>query len=222
MPDRSRFFSTDRRIAVVCLLLVLGFGSRIWLSAASTLPARQDFSQFPRSVGTWSWAGDIPLTDDVTSVLKADDYLMRDFRAPDGRIASLFIAYYKTQQAGESMHSPKNCLPGAGWAPIVNDRISMGKDASGNDLMVNRYVIEKDRDRALALYWYQEGGRVIASEYKGKGYLVWDAMRTGRRDGAIVRVLLPVGANTSVDDATKTALSLARAARPVLPAFLPN
>ncbi|MBI2683449.1 MAG: EpsI family protein [Acidobacteriales bacterium] len=137
-------------------------------------------------------------------------------------MADLFVAYYRVQKAGESMHSPKNCLPGSGWAPLVNDTVVLTKSPEGRDLPVNRYVIEKSGERALVLYWYQAGHRVIASEYWGKIYLVWDAMRTGRRDGGIVRIIVPLYKGQTEDDATKSGLAFARTAYGQLPSYLPE
>jgi EpsI family protein len=162
------------------------------------------------------------LDSDVEGVLKADDYLLRRYRDSNGQVVDFFIAYYRAQQAGESMHSPKNCLPGAGWVPIINDTAVLTKSVNGGNVKVNRYVIEKDGDRALAIYWYQENGRVIANEYAGKFYLIWDSLKTGRRDGAIVRVFVPVNRSKNPEQALNTALDFARTIQPQLPAFLPN
>lgn len=211
----------DRRILIICSVLLLTLGSRMWLNAEPPHPSRLELSAFPRQMGEWQTVNDTLLTEDVSSVLKADDYLLRDFRRADGTAANLFVAYYKTQHAGEAMHSPKNCLPGSGWTPTLSDTVVLDK-INGKDVRVNRYVIEKDRSRALAIYWYQEGGRVISNEYAGKIFLVWDALRTGRRDGAIVRVVLPLENDHSLDETTDRALALARAAEPVLPQFVPN
>ena len=161
------------------------------------------------------------LRDDVAGVLKADDYLDRGYRA-DGRTINLFIAYYATQRAGESMHSPKNCLPGSGWVSVVNDTVVLRNDGDGGPQKVNRYLIEKNGERALVIYWYQAGGRVIASEYAGKVFLVWDALRTGRRDAALVRLIVPL---RKAEDPTKpldALLSFAQASRSQLPKFLPD
>jgi EpsI family protein len=161
------------------------------------------------------------IKDDVQAVLKADDSLTRIYQNPRGEYAELFIAYYRVQRAGESMHSPKNCLPGSGWIPITNDIVKM-TDASGKVAGINRYVIEKDGYRSLVLYWFQSQGRVIASEYWGKFYLVADALRTGRRDGAIVRVVVPMDQGTDPKSATAQGLEFARAISGNLPRFLPE
>jgi EpsI family protein len=126
------------------------------------------------------------MPDPLMGVLKPDDYLLRRYQDRQGRQADIFVAYYRVQRAGETIHSPKNCLPGWGWQPVQNDVVKMQQD--GQTVEVNRYVVEKNGQRALVLYWYQAHGRIIASEYAGKLYLVWDALRYGRRDGGLVRV----------------------------------
>jgi EpsI family protein len=95
-------------------------------------------------------------------------------------------------------------------------------DSQARPVKINRYVIENGAERALVLYWYQESGHVIASEYWGKLYLAWDALCSGRRDGAIVRVIVPIRRNEGPNNALETALTFARSAAPQLPAYLPD
>jgi EpsI family protein len=115
------------------------------------------------------------------------------------------------------MHSPKNCMPGAGWTPVSTDLVSL---ADGS--RVNRYVVEKPGDRALMLYWYQERGKVIASEYEGKFQLIASTIVSGRRDGAIIRVLRATRSRVSTEQETAVVREFADAIRPVLPEFVPE
>ncbi|HMD98906.1 MAG TPA: EpsI family protein [Terriglobia bacterium] len=211
----------NRRVVIPSAILLLSFGLRVWLSAAPVTPARQALADFPRQLGNWQMVQEQTIDEDTLGILKADDTLQRLYRNSNGQYASLFVAYYRAQQAGESMHSPKHCLPGSGWEPVENDRVALGTDAEGKAIQVNRYVVEKDLQRDVVLYWYQEHGRIIASEYWGKLYMIWDTIRSGRRDGAIVRVTVPMlGKGDS--SATNAALDLVRASTPYLPRFLPN
>ena len=212
----------NKRVILVAGFLLCTIALRAWVSVAPPALNRLALAQFPNEIGSWKMTGSSTLNDEVAGVLRADDYLLRRYSDGNGHTVDFFIAYYKTQRAGESMHSPKNCLPGAGWAPVINDTVTLEKDSHGNPVKVNRYVIEKDAERALAVYWYQADGRVIANEYWGKFYLVWDSLRTGRRDGAIVRIFIPISRFQSADQALKTALDFARTVKPQLPAFLPN
>jgi EpsI family protein len=211
-----------RRLLILTAIVVSSFGVRLWLAAAPVIPERQALANFPRQLGPWELAREGSISGSVEGVLAADDYILRSYRDASGRSADLFVAYYKVQNAGESMHSPKNCLPGSGWEPIETGRLQLGADAAGRPIWVNRYVIDKDGQRAMVLYWYQAQGRVIASEYWGKIYLVWDALRSHRRDGALVRVTVPMVNPNDGGAAQSTALDLARAVVPDLPGFLPN
>ncbi len=210
----------NKRIAIIAACLLLTLGARAWVSRTPALPPREALSQFPATVKSWNRVADDELSASVQAVLRADDYLSRRYRDDQGHFADLFIAYYQTQRAGETMHSPKNCLPGAGWQPVTNDTVMM--ETSNGKVEINRYVIEKSGSKALVLYWYQAGGRVIASEYWGKFYLVVDAMRTGRRDGGIVRVFIPIGRNEDPNAYLPTALAFAQSLTSDIPRFLPN
>jgi EpsI family protein len=209
-----------KRIWIATAVLALTFGARSMLSAAAPVPLRKSLVNVPRQIDGYRGGVDEKLTDEIQGVLKADDYLIRDYSRPGVADVGLFIAYYRTQRAGESMHSPKNCMPGWGWEITSTDEIPLTSSASGKQVKINRYIIEKQGQKALMLYWYQAQGSVIANEYAGKVYLVWNALRTGRRDGAIVRFVVPV--NGSVQQATDQALEFARAVYPQLSEYLPN
>jgi EpsI family protein len=71
------------------------------------------------------------------------------------------------------------------------------------------YVIRKDLDEQVVLYWYQSHGRVVASEYWGRIYMVVDAIRLNRTDAALVRITAPV-LNGNVDAARQQAIAFAQ------------
>ncbi len=75
-----------------------------------------------------------------------------------------FAAYFPSQRTGDTIHSPQNCLPGAGRTPIEFSRMPLERPGRPA-ITVNRYVIAKGIDRMLVLYWYEAHGRVVASEY---------------------------------------------------------
>jgi EpsI family protein len=58
---------------------------------------------------------------------------------------------------------------------------------------VGEYIIANGENRQFVIYWYQAHGRSVANEYLAKIYLVTDAMRLNRTDGALVRVITPIG-----------------------------
>lgn len=128
---------------------------------------------------------------DVLQVLGRGQFLNRIYQQTvGGPDVFFFIAYFPSQRTGDTIHSPKNCIPGAGWAPIESTRISISASSSGAlAIQANRYVIAKGLDRELVLYWYQAHGRVVASEYWAKVFLITDAVRTNRSDGALIRIV---------------------------------
>jgi EpsI family protein len=136
----------------------------------------------------WTKTEEQPLPFDVLQVLKPDSYLSRTYRK-GSRPLGLFVAYYALQRAGESMHSPKNCLPGSGWE--ISDYGSAEVPVGDRRLRVNQYAVQNGSRSLLVLYWYQSRTRIVASEYWGKIYLVRDALRDGATAGSLVRITLP-------------------------------
>ena len=97
--------------------------------------------------------------------------------------------------------SPKNCLPGSGWDPVRAGETTIAVPGGGRKIVVNEYVIQRDQDKQLVFYWYQGRGRVIASEYAAKFWMVTDAVSKNRTDGALVRVITPMANNESAAQA---------------------
>src|SRR5436309_2967924 len=204
MPANFRFW-----VAVGLL-----FGAAVLLHAVSHGEPPADahpLVRFPAAFGNWQ-SRDLPLDKEIIEAVGVDDYVSRIYSQPAQAPVLLYIGYYKTQRTGVTIHSPKNCLPGSGWEPVTSSRLQV-RAPDGNPATVNFYVIEKGLDRQLVLYWYQSHGRIIASEYWGKIYMVLDALRLNRTDAALVRVTSPV-----FPDEPQSQARLARFAEQILPA----
>lgn len=148
----------------------------------------QSLDSIPWNIAGFTGYTDPPLAPDVLRRLSADNYLLRSYRK-EGVDADLFIAFYARQRAGESMHSPKHCLPGSGWE--IWDYGSTQIPVNGRAVRINKYSIEHAGDRRVVLYWYQSKTRIIASEYMGKLLLAHDALLQTSTAGSIVRIILP-------------------------------
>lgn len=211
------------RAAVLCLMLG---ATTVFLANArrSEVPVeRAAFDAFPMTLGPWRATVDPPLTDDILKVLGVDDYLSRIYYRPDGAAVGLFMGFYGSQRQGDTIHSPLNCLPGAGWEPVEQGRLQINNiDGAGRDVIVNRYIVQKGLERQLVLYWYQSHGRVTASEYWSKLYLIHDAMRINRTDGSLVRVIAPIPHGEDPAAAERLAETFARELFPSLSPYLPN
>jgi EpsI family protein len=185
-----------------------------------------------------SWTSrDFPLDDETLAVLGKGDFLNRLYSTQQtvsnpsgdglgpGNIAtppiSLFIGYFPTQRTGQTMHSPQHCLPGAGWTFDSQQYVNI-KDVNGKNYRVGEYVISNGETRQFVIYWYQAHGRSIPNEYLAKLYMVADAIRTNRTDGALVRVITPVMPNESLDTARDRAVQFTQQMAPNLHQFIPN
>jgi EpsI family protein len=176
------------RFAFAVLLIA---AAAIFLQVRShneVLPPRAPLASFPMQFGPWSGTDD-EIEKDVLDVLGPGDFLLRDYSLADDAQPpiNLYIAYFPSQRAGDTIHSPKNCLPGAGWTPVDSTRVTLFLPGH-MPFPVTRYVIAKGDSRELVLYWYWAHDRGVASEYWAKFYLVADSMRLNRSDGALVRV----------------------------------
>jgi exosortase D (VPLPA-CTERM-specific) len=185
-------------------------------------PARPEFAEFPLHLGDWSGQHE-RLADEYIAELKFSDYLLADYQRSGTDIVNLYVAYYASQRKGESAHSPKGCLPGGGWViEQFGQRDISGAGPGGQPLMVNRALIARGSDRQLVYYWFQQRGRVMTNEYLVKWFLFWDSLTRDRSDGALVRVITPLGAKAGTDGADRVLQEFARAAEPRLKAYLPD
>ena len=193
----------------------------VWERAGEAHIERKELKAFPEQLGEWRQHGtDMRFDPQAEAVLRADDYLMRDYALPDGRVANFYVGYYATQRNGATYHSPLNCLPGSGWTMNNNGVIHVTPAGGGEPFEANRYIVQNGDSRQLLIYWYQGRGRAVASEYWGKVYTVLDSARYRRSDGAMVRVMVPVGG--SEEESLRIGLDLAAQAAPRLPEFVPN
>ncbi|HJR34612.1 MAG TPA: EpsI family protein [Gemmatimonadales bacterium] len=149
------------------------------------------------------------------------DYAFRVFGTDTDSIRlSVYVGYYEAQSQGKTIHSPKNCLPGAGWDPIAHERITL--ESSGYRFPVNRYLLSNKQNQALVYYWYQGRGRVSASEYLVKWEQIRDRALAGRSDEALVRILVPLTPGLSVAEADSIATRVGAAiVRPIFASLPP-
>jgi len=157
------------------------------------VPPRTNLRQIAPQHDAWKMTYEAEVDKDQQEILKADDTIVRLYQRPESPVrASLFIASFLSQRAGRAPHSPKNCLPGAGWSPTVSEIRQLSVPGRAEPIDVNRYLIEKGSSKQLVYYWYQSRDRTVASEYWAKFYVVVDAMKFNRTDSALVRVIVDV------------------------------
>ena len=222
--------STASRCYVVagCLLAAALYLTKA--SQAEVLPPRESLAVLPVQFDGWKGYKGGDLTPSERAVLGVDDYIFRNYyRTGDATAVGLYIGYYESQRQGDAIHSPLNCLPGAGWLPdkdgrqVIPVQVSATPGAPATTpIEINRVVIEKGLDRQLVLYWYQSHRRVVASEYWGKVYSVLDSVRYNRTDAALVRVVAPIGPGKSTTEAEAQAVAFVQSLFPLLGRHLPT
>jgi EpsI family protein len=211
----ARFMLAAGLIALTAILLQARGRNEI-------IPSRAPLGSFPMQLGNWS-GHDIPLDQDTLDVLGAGDFLVRGYRDPEGKLPyiDLFVAYFPSQRTGDTIHSPKHCLPGAGWTPEENDRVRLAMPGHP-PFPINRYVISKGGARKLVLYWYWAHDRGVASEYWAKYYLVKDAISMNRSDGALVRITTDMFPGETPDAAQQRMSPFTNDILQLLDSFIPR
>jgi EpsI family protein len=191
-------------------------------SRSEYFPPRASLSSLPLQIDGWTGTDSV-LDQQTLDILGPGEFLVRDYESagqPQPWI-DLYVAYFPTQKAGDTIHSPNHCLPGAGWVPSSREVVQITRP-DGSSFPVNRYVVSKSGDRQLVLYWFQAHGRAVASEYWAKYYLVSDSVRMNRSDGGLVRLMTPMLDGESPDAAQVRLMTLGSRFLPLLDSYIPR
>jgi EpsI family protein len=216
----SASYLGSRPAIVVSALLIGQIAAYHLIPTGEYLPDSRPLREFGETLDGWRSIRETEIESEVQALLKADDSMNREYIGPAGERVDLFVAFYRTQRAGVSPHSPRVCLPGSGWVFENTGRIHL--DLPGRPQSpINRYTVRRRDDRLVALYWYQTAHRVIASEYAAKVYLLVDSLRYRRSDTWLVRVVTPVTGNNE-DVAEQAAIRFVGALYAPLTGFLPQ
>jgi exosortase D (VPLPA-CTERM-specific) len=209
-----------RLLTAAALMLITGVG--LAQRPPQVVPQPGPLSQLPLQLGNWVGTDD-PIDDETREILGPGEFLQREYDDSAQRQPSigLFVAYFPTQEMGDTIHSPNHCLPGAGWVPTRREVIHLSMPG-GSSFPVNRYVVSKAGDRQLVLYWFQAHGREVASEYAAKYYLIADSIRLHRSDGALVRLMTPMLKGESPDAAQSRVMQLGTQLLPLLDNSIPR
>jgi exosortase D (VPLPA-CTERM-specific) len=219
MPSASRWSIAGFAISLVFAVLMTSGGVS---QRQEIIPAHRLLSLFPDSLGAWRGRQGA-FTPDVVTALGMDDYWLGLFNSPqEAAPVEFYTAYYASQRIGSVAHSPSNCIPGSGW--VIEDSSLRTVDLGGDEkaLSVRRVLISKSGIRQLVYYWFDEAGREVASELAVKLSLLRSSIVDRRSDGALIRLVTPVGAGEKVEDAEGRLISFVRLVHPVIRAYLPG
>lgn len=208
----------QQRIWITAAVLIAGLILLRGVSHGERIPLREPLKDFPLSLGDWQ-GRNAPFEEEIVRAAGVTDYINRIYTDGKGDSLGFYVGYYASQRTGDTIHSPKHCLPGGGWTPLSSSRLRL-KLSSNRYATVNAYIIGKGLDRQEVLYWYQSEGRVVASEYWARYWLMVDAVLHDRTDGALVRVIAPI--TNGEPQARTLAVGFVRDAFPHLKNYLPG
>lgn len=210
-----------RLIIVVLVMLAASVYINSVLANGEIIPVTRSLSTLPRVVGEWTKGRNHPLDKKTLDILRVDDYVMTRYTNSGGRRVLFYAGYFKSQREGQLVHSPKHCLPGAGWRPISTEIISIDIPGfEGSPVKATKIITQKGEDKELVIYWYQVGPDYVAGEYSQKVLLIWSALRHNRTDGSLIRFSVPV-VNGDVQETQLMTEGLIKEMVPVLRRYLP-
>ena len=212
----------SKSVSILSLVLLAQASVFYGFSRSEKVPVRRPLSEFSLTNTDWKMLEDVQMDQESLDVLKADDILSRLYQNKDnGQVANLFVAYFETQRTGKAPHSPKNCLPGAGWVQEKSGTVDVAISGEPEAVHLNRYVVSRGQNQSVVLYWYQARNRTIASEYAAKFFTVADAIRYNRSDTALVRVVVGVDGR-GADHAVQAAVEFVKSFFEPLKQYLPS
>ena len=223
-------------VRILTIILLVQAALFYTVSHGDSRPLQDPLKKFPTMLPGWRMISEGVVEADTLAVLRADDVLERFYVrsavpvTPDmnadqkaailSTAQELFVAYFSTQQQGQSPHSPKNCLPGNGWQQVEAGEQEVTIPGLAQPIKINKFVISKMENTSLVLYWYQSHGRVVANEFAAKFYLVADSLRYHRSDTALIRVVTPV-VHDDLTTAMNNATNFVQAVFPAAYHYLP-
>lgn len=215
--------STRGTLLATTILLVIALPASIALTSREEItPERTSFVSFPLLRGDWI-GKETALEANILEELDYPDYIIADYRQGDDPYpVNFYVAYYESQRAGSSIHSPRSCIPGGGWKISGLTQENVGAKLGFSGLEVNRLIISKGENAQLVYYWFDQRGRVLTNEYLAKWYLFQDGLTMQRSDGALVRLVTAVPPGSDVAEADARLQDFLRDFYPIMSNYLPG
>ncbi|WP_372683009.1 VPLPA-CTERM-specific exosortase XrtD [Desulfosarcina sp.] len=184
----------------VCLVSPMVVGV---LGNVSPMVLKQDLADYPLELGGRTGRKS-QMEAEIWAQVGGQEYTIIDYTQAGKPPINFYTAFYEYQKkGGDFIHSPRLCLPGAGWH-VHSNRVRTlptdSPDAYGGRLQINELIIEKNGYWQLSYFWYQGRGRNFTNEYAAKFYMVWDGIFRRRTDGALVRLISPMRSKEQVDE----------------------
>lgn len=199
---------TRLRPFIPAILLFVGFLMVLQTRSQVAVPLAAPLSTVLSGVGNYR-VKEQTVTDEERKVAGMSDYVARLYYRDSAIAFTTYVGYYDRQTQGKTIHSPRNCLPGAGWEIMSGDRRPL--QVGNSRYILNHYLLKNGRTTAVVYYWYQGRGRIVANEYMVKWNLLRDAALAGHTEEALVRIVVPVQSANALDNTPASRNALAEA-----------
>jgi exosortase D (VPLPA-CTERM-specific) len=223
-PEQIRHSGPFRFVSPQVLIILLLMGATATavqgVSSRNRIPLAKPFNQFPDVVGGWS-AKKQTLEKIYLDALELNDYLLADFRNSQGEVINCYVAFNDFQSKGKASHSPASCLPGSGWELKDPEKITV-TDGTGRSITINRAMMVMGSERRITYYWFDQRGRILTDLYQIKLYNFVDSVTLNRTDGALVRLITPLGSSETPAMADARLKDFFKQFNPTLNGFLPS
>ena len=204
---------------IIVFMLLAATGMTALFSHSERIKPNRSFSLFPLEVGPWQGTTS-EMDERVYNILGVEDYIMADFHKGPRQSVNLYVGFYQSQSKGDLIHSPKNCMPGAGWNIVHSSIVPIDPPQNKTPVKIARLLLAKGGQKQVVYYWFQSRGRIICSEYMQKIWLVLDSIMKNRTDGSFVRLITPVITNEK--DADNILKEFAGEIYPILKQHIPD
>ncbi len=179
------------RTLFLVVILLTAFGITQLAHHSQPIASKFPFDTFPMKVKDWKG---VPAKMDQREyeIAGVEDYVLASFYRQGHAPIHFYLGYYESQKQGDTIHSPKNCLPGSGWNILESGTVKVHIPGKKLPVTLAQMLLGKGKQRQMVLYWFHSRGRIISSEYMQKIWLVTDSIFRHRTDGSFVRITCPV------------------------------
>jgi len=140
--------------------------------------------QLPLTKGAWV-GRTVTVTPEVMVILSPDQLFSASYVGPSGNQVQLFIDYFSPENTTGAIHSPRNCLPGAGWIIVGSEPRVI--EAAGRRIPAIRMNLSLGQSRQVMDFWYITRFGETANDYRLKFNTMISSLTLRPTDKAFVR-----------------------------------
>ena len=144
------------RTIIALGLIILTSVCLSYLSCSENIKPKKSFSTFPKKIG--DWRGTEKYFDQkIYHKLGVDDSVLCSYKNHEGYQIELYIGFYQSQREGDLIHSPKNCMPGAGWNFIMNRKTSINIGTSYcQNIKINNVLLQNGSEKQICFIGFKD------------------------------------------------------------------